>query len=117
MFSLFTCPGQFWNIPIQIASYQGDFNFRVNSPSDYYTVTVSHPHSEPRSFVGSLYHISWDLEEKQCLYVGNSQGGPSSETNDYDDSVIEGSYKDYVTRDLFETSFKYSVFNHIDLCK
>ena len=116
MFSLFPCPGQFWNIPVQIAQYRGDFNFNAISRSKYYNITVSHPDSDPRSFVGLLYDLSWELENKRCFYVGNRQGGPSGEPKLPEDSVIEGSYQDYITDGPFETSFEYSVFTHAAEC-
>ena len=72
-------------------------------------MTVSHP-SSTRSFTGVLYDLTWEFESKQCLYVGNRQGGPIAEVDDPNDSVIEGSYQDYLTEGAFVTQFAYSVF-------
>ena len=85
------------------------------SGDEYYTVYVDHPKSEPRHFTGLRYPMSWEFESKECLYVGNKQGGPISEVDDPNDSVIEGDYQDYITADSFETDFKYTVFNS-DMC-
>ena len=74
-------------------------------------MTVSHPLSSPRSFTGVLYDLTWEFESKQCLYVGNRQGGPIGEVDDENDSVIEGSYQDYRTGGPFDTDFVYSHFD------
>ena len=112
--SLFLCTGQFWNIPVDVVQYTGALNEDVGSGVPFYTVNVDHPLSKPRSFTGFLYELSWEFESKQCLYVGNNQGGPIGEVIDPNDSVIEGSYEDYITTDAFETDFKYAVFeNHV----
>ena len=62
-----------------------------------------------------MYQMSWEFEAKQCLYVGNNQGGPIAEVVDPNDSVIEGVYKDYIIADSFGTDFKYAVFKN-DTC-
>ena len=58
-----------------------------------------------------MYNHSWKYEPKQCIFVGTSQGGPTNEVDDKNDSVIEGSYKDYITDGPFGTDFKYAVFD------
>ena len=60
------------------------------------------------------YTMMWDHHHKTCYYVGNSQGGPEKSRNQLE-SVIEGSYKEYETKGLFDTEFKYSKFND-DIC-
>lgn len=59
--------------------------------------------------------MTWDHFHKTCYYVGNSQGGPEFSKNQVE-SVIEGEYKDYETRGLFDTSFKYQKFRD-DACQ
>ena len=107
--------GQFWNIPVTFAKFTGAI------PSDlmeeeYYNVTVLpwNESSPPRSFLGRFYPQEWDHSEGPCLYVGNIQGGPSLESEvKLNDSVIEGSYLDYLIPggDIFETEYKFSQFN------
>ena len=87
-----------------VTEYQGK--------EDYYNVTVEHPSSKSRSFSGFKYFLTWDYEKKDCLYAGNSQGGPSPELEDLKDSVIEGRYSEYVTDGPFETQFRYSIFKN-----
>ena len=87
----------------------GDFN-GVRRP-DAHEITINPPHSSPRSFVGLLGSVTWEFEKRPCLYVGNSQAGPLGEDVEPNDSVIEGTYKDYEVASLFSTSFTYSQFN------
>ncbi len=62
--------------------------------------------SPPRSFLGNLVPRTWDGSNEACIYVGNGQGGPSGEKALLG-SVIEGSYTDYITDSLFDTTFEY----------
>ena len=55
--------------------------------------------------------VTWEFEKKPCLYVGNSQAGPLGEEVGSNDSVIEGTYKDYIVESIFSPNFK---FAHID---
>ena len=50
-----------------------------------------------------------------CFYVGNRQGGTIREVEDPNDSVIEGSYADYMTAGDFSTEFTFSHFDE-DRC-
>ena len=88
--------------------YDGDFG--NSSRGDDYTVTVNHPGSPPRSFVGIRYSVTWEFEKRPCIYVGNSQAGPIDEVDTPNDSVIEGEYTEYEVASMFATSFKYSHF-------
>ena len=63
-----------------------------------------------------MYDLTWEFESKKCLYVGNRQGGPIGEVEDPNDSVIEGSYQDYVTGGAFMTKFTYAVFKESNNC-
>lgn len=95
--------GQFWNIPVTATYIGKSLSFDIP-----YRVTVYPPKRSPRTFVADLYHRTWDLSVKPCLYAGNSQGGQIS-TLDNDDSVIEGTYVDYqVTDGIFGASFNYN---------
>lgn len=108
--------GQFWNIPITFQR----FNYTGPNPqliSEYfnidrlYEITVHPPSSPTRSFVGELYHRSWDQRGVRCFYAGDSNGGPYSEFQSPADSVIEGIYSEYRVSGLHQTEFKYSQFS------
>ena len=81
------------------------------TPENYFTVTVRYPGSNERRFVALRSSVTWEFEKKPCLYVGNSQAGPLGEVVDPNDSVIEGTYKDYIVESIFSPNFK---FAHID---
>lgn len=76
--------------------------------SDDYYITVHHPDSDPRSFVGVMMKVTWEFENRTCYYVGNRQAGKLAEVPG--DSVIEGDYKDYRVSSLFATSYTYGRF-------
>ncbi|CAI8023710.1 hypothetical protein GBAR_LOCUS13830, partial [Geodia barretti] len=103
--------GQFWNVPVTVSSYTGLFGGAERS--DDYVITVDHPQSDPRSFVGLKYSVTWEFEKRVCYYVGNTQAGELSEVSDPNpnDSVIEGDYTDYKVDSLFATDFKFSHFD------
>ena len=102
-------PGQFWNVPVSIVPYTGLTNGEQLS-SDY-IITVNHPDSDPRNFVGLKYNLTWESERRVCYYSGNSQAGPISEVDpDVNDPVIEGNYREYKVDSLFATNFKYAHF-------
>ena len=86
--------------------------FNGASRSDDYTVTV-HPNdpNKIRSFVALVSSVTWEFEKKPCLYVGNSQAGPLGEDVTPNESVIEGTYKDYMVDSMFSPNF---MFAHID---
>ena len=73
-------------------------------------VTVEPMDSPKRSFVSDLDRQKWDNSRDICLYSGNIQGGTLQEVEDPNDSVIEGTYVDYRTSELFSSSFMYSKF-------
>lgn len=78
---------------------------------DYYVVSITHSSSAERKFVANYYDVTWDFEKRDCLYCGNSQGGPIREVDSPNDSVIEGHYSEYELDGLFDTAYKYSAFN------
>ena len=106
---LFSIPGQFWNVPVTVSSYTGLFG--GEDRTDDYIITVDHPQSDPRSFVGLKYSVTWEFEKRVCYYVGNTQAGKLAEVSDPNDSVIEGDYTDYKVDSLFATDFKFSHFD------
>ena len=67
-------------------------------------------HSSYRHFPTFFYHLVWDLSEDGCYYVGNSQGGPER-SRDPINSVIEGTYPQYIVDGLFDTEFVYEQFD------
>ena len=101
-------PGQFWNVPVTVSPYNGDFDGVLRT--DDYVITVHHPDSPPRSFVGLRYPLTWGHGDRVCYYVGNPQAGPLREVSDPNDSVIEGVYHDYKVDSLFATDYIYSHF-------
>ena len=108
-YDLVPVAGQFWNIPVDILEYNGNYSKPVNST---YLVTVDHPDhsSPPRSFIAELHPATWDRKRIQCLFAGNAQGGSINEVDVPNDHVIEGIYSDYEVSGLFETDFQYNKF-------
>ena len=82
---------------------------------DRYIINFTRPGSEPRVFTGFFYPLTWDFKEGPCLYVGNRQAGPIAEVDDPNDSVIEGTYSDYLVAGAFVTDFEFGLFNE-DQC-
>lgn len=79
-----------------------------------FAVTVTHPDTDSRKFVAEYSDRTWVPEKKDCLYVGNSQGGEIKEVQDshFNDPVIQGIYSDYLTTGLYDHAFAYSRFDH-----
>lgn len=73
-------------------------------------MTVNHPDSEARSFLGYLFELTWERERRPCLYAGNRQAGVADVVEEPNDSIIEGSYTDYRVSGPFSTSFVFSQF-------
>ena len=94
--------GQFWNIPIQIAPYAG-------GAKDLYVITVNPADGNTRRFIGRQYGLTWDFSHQVCYYSGNGQGGRSG-LGTPDDTVIEGTYKDYITSGLYSSNFGFTQF-------
>ncbi|CAI8024285.1 hypothetical protein GBAR_LOCUS14114 [Geodia barretti] len=94
--------GQFWNIPISVGDLDSD------SSPDIELYQPGHP--SYRHFPALFYHLVWDLSDDGCYYVGNSQGGPEG-SRDPINSVIEGSYSQYIVDGLFDTEFEYERFD------
>ena len=103
--------GQFWNIPITVEEYTGAIVYPEFASETFYTVNVKPPSSPMRSFVGYIHDVTWEWKRKHCLYVGDRQGGPAGEVLN-DDSVIEGTYRDYIIDTAYGTDYKFDVFDH-----
>lgn len=99
--------GQFWNIPYKVENF--DINSDINST---YAITVDSTKfsGEARSFVSLLYARPGEIM-LPCLFTGDRQGGATNAFDDPNDSVLQGSFEDYEVSDLFDTNFKFSVFN------
>ena len=106
MSDLFPPQGQFWNIPVEVEPYTG---VPINE-TGVFTVTVNHPDSEARSFLGSLFGLTWERERRPCLYAGNREAGRADVVEEPNDSIIQGSYTDYRVSGAFATSFIFSQF-------
>ena len=70
-----------------------------------------YPGKPERQFVGIKSSVTWEFEERDCLYVGNSQAGPLGEIVDPNDSVIEGTYDSYEVDSLFSPDYGFSRFD------
>ena len=79
-----------------------------------YLVTIEDPISliKKREFIGELSKRTWDKSLRSCLYVGSSQGGKQTDIPGPKDSVIEGTYSEYIVSDgILGTSFTFSKFD------
>ena len=109
--------GQFWNIPVNIFSYHTELPESIRedyNPDKLYLVTIEDPISsvKNRQFIGELSKRTWDKSLRSCLYVGSSQGGKLSDIPGPKDSVIEGSYFQYIVSDgILSTGFTFSKFD------
>ena len=102
--------GQFWNIPLKIEPYVGQYGERrVDIMDRFYSVTVSYPNTPERTFIAEYDERDW-FDNRPCLYAGNGDGGHTSEVPGLD-SVIEGTASSYVVQDLFSTDFEFSKYN------
>ena len=107
--SLFVCTGQFWNIPVSIKPFTGENVFGQRAV-DTYIVNIT-TISQQRLYVGVLGHLTWEVEEGPCLYVGDSQSDSTYEFADPNDRVIEGLYTDYIVSGSFNDDFKFGLFD------
>ena len=99
--------GQFWNVPVDVLEYTGNYSGSVNST---FVVTVDHPTSSSRTFIAELHPATWDGKRKDCLYVGSAQSGAINEVDGPNDHVIEGTYDNYELSGLFDADFQYNQF-------
>ena len=99
--------GQFWNIPIDVVRYNETIDGTVRS--DTYTITVNYP-GQLRQFVGFLYPLTWEFDERQCLYVGMGREVQLMKLITPNDPVLQGEYTDYIIDDLYGTDFAFGHF-------
>lgn len=109
--------GQFWNVPFSVEDYVGDRGF-LNPNYRAIIVTYRPGSDNSRQFVSLLEPRSWDRTKQPCLYSGNRQGGPIGDIDsDPNDSVIEGTYTDYIVNGLFESGCIYCSMFDNDQCQ
>ena len=96
-------PGQFWNIPVTVEEFTGEFGDEQRDND--YIIIVRYPGTPPRSFVGIESSVTSELERRPCYFVGSEQAGPLVEVSEPNNSVIEGVYRDYIIESLFATSY------------
>lgn len=101
--------GQFWNIPVGITPFTGK-NVYGKTMNNAFTVNLS-TRGKDRSYVGFLYHLTWEFHEGPCLYVGDGQSGSIYEIENPNDGVIEGTYMDYIVSEGFVDDFKFGLFD------
>lgn len=95
--------GQFWNTPINVTMYTGDRGYIDPNDRAYY-LSITSSSSVTRTFVGVLQERTWDKTRTPCIYAGNRQAGPIGDIPEDEvpnDSVIEGTYEDYIVSTPF----------------
>ena len=103
--------GQFWNVETTVTQYNG--TLRDGSTVDNsYRINIKPRNKPVRSFVGFLEPVTFDFTRQQCLYAGNSQGGPINEVIEegLNDSLLEGDYTEYQMDSSFDTEYVYGHF-------
>ena len=101
-FPLFTA-GQFWGVPTKL---------EPTTPPGNFTLTLYPPGAaKNRTMFASVSKPTWTqmgvpaIPSSSSLFVGTSQAGPFPSDSD---SVIEGTWEDYRTDSLFDTTWKYT---------
>ena len=94
--------GQFWGVPFKLVPTSGH----------NYTITMYPPGAgRNRTMFAFPHEITWTqngvpaIPSSSCLFVGSSQAGALPSVSD---SVIEGTWQDYRTDSLFDTTWKYT---------
>jgi len=82
----------------------------------HYAIRVNSTFGDTRSFVGELYERPWEIM-LPCLFTGNRQGDATNAFSDPNDSIIQGSFEDYIVGNLFSTDFTFSTFNSVACTK
>ena len=94
--------GQFWGVPFKLGpTIEGNVTIIMYPPGG----------ARNRTMLAQVYGTTWTLNgvpaipHSRCLFVGSQQAGawPS-----YYDSVIEGTWQDYRTDSLFDTTWTYT---------
>ena len=63
----------------------GDFGGGTKTDDYVDIITVNHPDSSPRSFMGLRSEVTWEFEKSVCYYVGNTQVGQLADVSDLND--------------------------------
>ena len=109
--------GQFWNVEANVTKYDTPLRDGTVS-SNAYRVDLKPSNRPTQSFIGFLEQVTWDFADQQCIFAGNSQGGPIYEAADGEpnDSLLQGSYTDYKTDSAFDYTFPYGQFDESNKC-
>ena len=104
--------GQFWNVPVQITNEGIKLRQRHDMEVDKFRViTFTQSDGNVRNVPARLQSHTWSSSQvSPCLYAGDSEGGHLFEVEEPNDSLLEGSYQDYVMETLFSTKYKFSKF-------
>ena len=84
----------------------------ASSNDDMRVLEIHHPDSAPRRVPARLGPLWFGAGQAQCLYAGDTQGGLVYEVESPNDSLIEGSYKEYIISSIFGRDFKFNRFEH-----
>lgn len=77
----------------------------------FYVITFTQSDGNVRKVPAKLHSRTWSSSQvSPCLYAGDSEGGYLFEVEEPNDSLLEGSYQDYVMATMFSTNYKYSKF-------
>ena len=94
--------GQFWGVPFKLVPTSGR----------NYTITMYPPGAgRNRTMFASAHGSTWTqngvpaIPSSSCLFVGSAQAAAFPSDSD---SVIEGTWEDYRTDSLFDTTWKYT---------
>ena len=94
--------GQFWGVPFKmVPENQGNFTLTMYPPLP----------AKNRTMLAQVHFSTWTqmgvpaIPNSQCLFVGSLQASPYP--SGYD-SVIEGTWEDYITDSLLETAWNYT---------
>ena len=101
-----------------VEKYEGELQPLPSNPEDFYQLSLGSDAAK-REFLAEVFRRTWDKREIECLYAGNAQGGSSGivvGADGPDDSVIEGTYKEYQVDGVFATAWKYAQFNEVEAC-
>ena len=94
--------GQFWGVPFKLVPTNGgNYNITMYPPGA----------ARNRTMFAQVHETTWTqmavpaIPRSSCLFVGSQQAG--AWPSDYD-SVIEGTWADYRTDSLFDTTWTYT---------
>ena len=94
--------GQFWGVPFKLVPTSGhNYNITMYPPGAGRNRTMfAFPHGSTWTQNGVPA-----IPSSSCLFVGSAQAGAFPSDSD---SVIEGTWEDYRTDSLFDTTWKYT---------